>query len=225
MDPNIVTAETNPFFAKQVEVKPVSHKIVNFLQGMVVLAFFLIVVYLFVVTPNQIDGRSMLPNFVNDDLVLTNRLAQWFDGTALGNAMGLTYQRGDVVVVSTAGIIPGEDYVIKRIVALPGDIVGVKDGDVFLNGSLLDESSYLPAGRRSDHGTFLGNGDQLTVPEGKVAIFGDNRPESLDSRNLPIGFIEKKRLIGKVIFRFWPPERITTIGRAQDTSSEYSRDL
>lgn len=220
----IVTAENNPFFEREVKTQTASNKFVNILQGLVIVAFFLIVVYLFVITPNQVSGRSMLPNFVDNDLMLTNRLNQWFNGTVVGDALGLSYQIGDVVVVSTPEL-PGEDYIIKRIVALPGDTIGVRDGDVYYNGRLLDETNYLPPERRSESGSFLKNGDTFTVGEGEVAIFGDNRPESLDSRNFPIAFVKQSNLVGRVILRFWPPERFNTIGRGQDTSSEYSRSL
>jgi signal peptidase I len=221
----VITAENNPFFEKAVVLTPTSHKLVNFLQGLVVLAFILIVLYLFVVTPNQVSGRSMLPNFVNNDLLLTNRLSQWFDGNPIGDSLGLSYKRGDVVVINTTGILPNEDYVIKRIVGLEGDTIGVKDGRVYLNGQLLDETKYLPPERRTAAGTFLGEGDTLTVPKGSVAIFGDNRPESLDSRNLPVGFIKKSKLVGRVIIRWWPAETFGFIGNAQDTSTESSRKL
>ncbi len=220
----LVTQENNPFFEKEVVKTSAGMRFVNVLQGLVIFAFILIIIYLFVATPNQVSGRSMLPNFVNNDLLLTNRMVQWFDGTALGNSLGLNYQRGDVVVVSTPEL-PTEDYIIKRIVALEGDTIGVSDGAVYRNGELLDETSYLPPTRRTEAGSFLADGDELTVPPGKIAIFGDNRPESLDSRAAALGFIDKSQLVGRVIFRFWPPERFSYIGRAQDTSDELGRSL
>lgn len=223
---DIITQENNPFFEPEVEKPSAGSNIVNFLQFIVILAFIGIAIYTFVATPNQVSGRSMLPNFLDNDLLLTNRMAQWFDGTPLGSALGLNYNRGDVIVLTTPEL-PDEAYIIKRIIGLPGDTIGVRDGSVFLNGELLNESRYLPPERRTESGNFLQEGDTLTVPAGQYAILGDNRPESLDSRNLPIGFIDKSQIVGRVILRFWQQNNLQFqfIGNSQDTSSELSRSV
>lgn len=213
----IVTVENNPFFEKSVSRQSGANKLVNVLQALVIVAFLLILIYLFIATPNQVSGVSMLPNFQDKDLLLTNRMVQWFNGTVVGSTLGLEYNRGDVIVIQTPEL-PNEDYIIKRLIALPGDTIGVRDGYVLLNGERLDETAYLPPERRTTAGDYLQEGDVLTVPQGFYAILGDNRPQSLDSRYSALGFVPKSNLIGKVIFRFWPPESITYIGTAQDTS-------
>lgn len=209
-----ITAENNPFFERVATKQSNSAKFVNFLQALVIVGFIIIVTYQFIMTPNQVHGESMLPNFISTDVVLTNRLPRWLGNSSIGQALGLTLQPGDVVVVETPELT-SEDYIIKRLIAVPGDTIMVKQGRVYVNGKLLDERDYLPPERRTEAGTQLQDGVQLTVPEGRYAILGDNRPRSLDSRDQLLGFIRQERVVGKVIFRFFPFDRISVIDRGK----------
>jgi signal peptidase I len=214
-----ITAENNPFFERAVVKPTITARIVNLLQGLVIVGFMIIVTYQFIVTPNQVHGDSMLPNFISTDVVLTNRLPRWLGSSALGQALGLTLVPGDVLVIETPEL-PSEDYIIKRLVAVSGDTIMVKGGRVYINGKLLDERDYLPPERRTEAGTNMQDGVQVTVPEGKYAVLGDNRPRSLDSRDQLLGFIRQDRVIGKVIFRFFPFDRISVIDRGKLVFSE-----
>lgn len=214
-----ITAENNPFFERAVVKPTLTARIVNLLQGLVILGFIIIVTYQFIVTPNQVHGESMLPNFLTTDVVLTNRLPRWLGSSALGQALGLALVPGDVLVIETPEL-PNEDYIIKRLIAVPGDTIMVKGGRVYVNGKLLDERDYLPPERRTEAGTNLQDGVQVTVPQGRYAILGDNRPRSLDSRDQILGFIRQERVIGKVIFRFFPFDRISVIDRGKLVFSE-----
>lgn len=213
-DMDIVTLETNPFFQQPKVVRSRKMQIVNFLQGIVIIGFIIIVLYLFVITPNQVDGVSMQPNFATTDVVLTNRLSRWFGNTQLGDILGLKLSRGDVVVVDTQGIL-SEDYIIKRIIGIAADKIAVKDGFVYLNGTRLDETDYLPPDRRTSSSTFLQEGDEITIPAGRYAIMGDNRPQSIDSRFSALGLIPHEKLIGRVILRFFPFDKIGFIPRGE----------
>ena len=88
---------------------------------------------------------------------------------------------------------------IKRVIALPGEHVQIKDGKVYINGEELKEE-YLADDVVTDsaEGQFV----DLTVPEGTVFAMGDNRSHSADSRRF--GCIPYKKIEGKVVFRFWP---------------------
>lgn len=194
-----VTPENNPFFEQPRAEKGQQSLIVDVLQSVVIAFFICIVVYLFIATPNQVSGPSMLENFHNDELLLTNRLVQWFSGTEIGNALGLNYQRGDVVVLQKEGYEP----FIKRVIGLPGDTVGIEDGYVYVNNERLEET-YLPSNLRTSGGSFLNNGDEIQVPESYYFVMGDNRGNSTDSRDIRIGLIKREWLIGKVILRYWP---------------------
>lgn len=186
----------NPFFEKEAP-KPQNWFII-ILQSLVVLTSIGIIMYLFVLSPNEVDGPSMEPSFYTKEIYFANRVVQWLNGTPIGEATGFNYKRGDVVVLQ----VPGYPQFIKRIVALPGDKVAIRDGSVYLNDQLISED-YLPPALYTRGGDFLEDGgESQIVPPGSVFVMGDNRPVSYDSRFL--GFIRNDWLKGKVFLRVYP---------------------
>ncbi len=94
----------------------------------------------------------------------------------------------------------GDDELIKRVIGLPGEEVEARDGEVLIDGRVLQEP-YLPAGvRTEDFGP-------VKVPDGRVFVMGDNRGNSHDSRFSDIGTIDIDDLVGRAIARVWPPSR------------------
>jgi len=200
--------EDNPFFEQKEKVG--SSLIIDILQSVVIAFFICIVVYLFIATPNQVDGPSMQENFQDDDLLLTNRLVQWFSGTSIGETLGLEYQRGDVIVFQQEGKPP----YIKRIIGLAGDKVSVQNGYVYLNNQRLEET-YLDPSLRTRGGTYLAEGEEITVPEETFFVMGDNRNNSSDSRDIRVGVVKRENMIGKVILRYWPQPTFAFIGTGE----------
>jgi len=131
-----------------------------------------------------VEGGSMLPNFVDGEWVLVNKLAYRLSDI----------ERGDVVVFHSPGE-PDKDY-IKRVVGLPGDSVSVRDGVVFVDGQPLDEP-WRPMYDPAAFGPY-------TVPPGRVLVFGDNRPSSNDSRAWSEPSLDTERIVGKVWLSIWP---------------------
>lgn len=88
---------------------------------------------------------------------------------------------------------------IKRVIALPGEYVEIKDGKVYIDGEELQED-YLPEGTVTDlqNGSYTG----FTVPENCVFAMGDNRSDSIDCR--VFGCIPLEKIEGTVSFRIWP---------------------
>lgn len=167
----------------------------NIIQLCVIIMTLLVFVYLFVLSPHIVDGRSMQPNFCNGDIYFTFKLSGLFGG----------YKRDDVITFKHD---EANDY-IKRIVGLPGDTIMVQNGQVYRNGELLNEV-YLPAGRETllNPGDLLTEGAQYTVPENTYFVLGDNRPHSTDSRNfLAIDPAGANKIDGKVLFVLWPLQR------------------
>lgn len=148
-----------------------------------------LVLYAFILRPFQVSGESMYPTYKDHEYILTNIV-----GLRFGEL-----KRGDVIVFKA----PTDDKdFIKRVIALPGDSISVKQGFVYLNGKKVNESSYLKNDVRTPDGTFLRSGETEIVPEDYVFVMGDNRQFSSDSREW--GFLSKKNIIGKSFFVYWP---------------------
>ncbi len=195
----------NPFFEKPTSA-PKNWYII-FLQTVVVLTAISIVLYLFVITPSQVDGPSMEPNFFTGQLLLTNRLSEWIGNSDFGKSLGFDYKRGDVITFQK----PGLSEFVKRIVGLPGDRVSIREGYVYINGQKLVEN-YLPPALFTRGGDFLlDGGESMVVPEGYYFCMGDNRPVSNDSRYEDVGFVDRNWIKGRVILRFWPLDTFSII--------------
>lgn len=93
----------------------------------------------------------------------------------------------------------GKTSYIKRVIALPGEHVQIKDGYVYINGERLQED-YLPAGIVTDVENAIY--DDFIVPENTVFAMGDNRPQSTDCR--VFGCIPLEKIESTLSFRFWP---------------------
>jgi signal peptidase I len=146
-----------------------------------------------VASPFYIGSQSMVPTLKVWDRVLINKLAYDLEGP----------HRGDIVLFESPD--GGEDPLIKRVVALPGDTLELRGGELFVNGAKVDE----PYVRREAcvHGMpKTCSFGPKTVPENRVFVMGDNRANSLDSRFF--GPVPEGNLIGEALFRFWPPGRL-----------------
>jgi signal peptidase I len=163
------------------------------IQTILLVGSFCLVIYLFIMRPFEVSGDSMFPTFHNGEYVLTNLISLRFE----------ELKRGDVIVFRAP--VDREKDFIKRIIAVGGDVIEVRDGFVYVNGSILDESAYLSSDVRTQGGSFLRNGQKITVPQGMLIVMGDNRAQSLDSREW--GFLKKEDVIGKSFFVYWPPQK------------------
>jgi len=139
-------------------------------------------------------GPGCLARF--SDRVLANRFLYHFTSP----------DRGDIVVFRTPPRAeqhcPPAGTFVKRIIALPGETWEQRDGDVYINGRRLDESSYIPRDRR-DFQTY----PSRKIRSGQYFVMGDNRTQSCDSRVW--GPVPRDNLIGAVIATYWPPNRIS----------------
>jgi len=191
------------------------------LEVVVFVLFFLIMIKSFLGELRLIPSESMVPGLQVDDRLVIERVTRWVR----------PYQRGDVLVfyppmtklkndpVSLFLRLTGfsglmykkEDNIdvayIKRLIGLPGDTVNVKPGaGVFVNGKKLDEP-YV--NEIADTCTLMRPEPYcgpIKVPPGSYYMMGDNRNLSLDSRYW--GFAEQNRVIGRAVFRIWPPNRL-----------------
>lgn len=171
-------------------LKKVYAFLVDTIQSILVAAAIFLVIYMFLLRPFQVNGESMYPNFLNSQYVLTNLITLRFHQPV----------RGDVIVF-VAPPEPDKDF-IKRVIGLPGDTIMLQSGDVYLNGKKFDENSFLKPDVKTYGGSFLKDGETITVPAGEYFVMGDNRPYSSDSREW--GFVPQGNVIGESMFVYWP---------------------
>ncbi|MFA6016538.1 MAG: signal peptidase I [Patescibacteria group bacterium] len=177
-------------------VKSVIDFVMDILETVVFIGSLFIVVYLFILTPNQVKGASMEPNFHTGDYILTSRVTYKFR----------SLERGDVVVLKSP-TNPDIEY-IKRVVGLPGDVININNGQVRVNNTILDEP-YIAAVTNLWDGGCIKNDVSYTVRPNYFFVMGDNRPRSSDSRefcDVPVDSI-----IGDVFYRYFPSNVIGVI--------------
>ena len=160
----------------------------------IVIAVIIAAIILAFFKPIIVQQESMQPNFYSGDYLITSRQAYRLFGQP---------ERGDVIVFKSHLYDEKgkQKNLIKRIIALPGDTVEIKNGDVYINGELLQEEYVAEQG-------LSGEMEAVTVPEGRLFVMGDNRRVSQDSRSPEVGTIEMDSIVGKVVLRLYPFNQI-----------------
>ena len=187
------------------EVHPVAKALRDWFLVVVLALGAALLVRVFVLQQFYISGPSMETTLYGDNRVLVNKLSYRLHDV----------HRGDVVVfdrVTTSDGTVSHDDLIKRVIALPGDTVEIKNCIVIVNSKPLAEP-YLDK-------DVLAIADPVTrcrvanlpvqnVPVKKIFVMGDNRPESFDSRSF--GPISESLIVGRAFAIVWPFSRISTL--------------
>ncbi len=146
----------------------------------------------FVIANSEIPSGSMENTIMTGDRVIGSRLSYKFDEP----------ERGDIVIFR----FPDNEkiYYVKRIVGLPGDTVDIVDGKIYLNGSDTPfDEPYIREPMIPEAPA------HYEVPEGCYFMMGDNRNYSQDARRWENTYVQKDKIIAKVLFRYFPnPEKI-----------------
>ena len=167
------------------------------------IAVVIAVVILQFVKPTIVQQHSMEPTFEpNDYLFISKQSYKLFRGTP---------QIGDVIVFATEmQTEEGENkLLIKRVIGVPGDEISIAGGKVYVNGKIIDDSYTKDQ-------TTNGDVDKLIVPVDTVFCLGDNRKVSIDSRNDSVGLISYDSIMGKVVFRLVPLNKMGLIKNPYD---------
>jgi len=165
-------------------------------ETLVLTLIIFLVIQTFVAQPYKVQQQSMEHTLEPDQYVLVDKLTPRFD----------TYKRGDFVVFSPPPDWSREDETpfIKRVIGLGGDTVEIRDGDVFINGTKLDEK-YLFAAKPGDPTqptTVPDDEHRWVIPAGELFLMGDHRSNSADSRMF--GPVDTEQVIGRAWLRYWP---------------------
>lgn len=165
-------------------MKDISISKIVLILTLILVGIALLLAMVFNIKIYKINGTSMSPTLKEKEYVLTYKT---------------TYNRGDIVAYSHNGIV-----MIKRIIGLPNDKVDIKeDGTVYINGEKLQEPYLIEKALGEPEITF-----PYEVPSDEYFVLGDNRADSLDSRNIHIGSINEKNIIGKVKITLIPLKKI-----------------
>ena len=160
----------------------------SFTETVLISLVLAIVLYLFIMTPHEVVGNSMHPTYKNGEFLMANKISYKFSQP----------QRGDVIIFKYSET---QDF-IKRIVGIEGDEVMIKDGKIYINGELLDESNYLTDTDVTNGGSYIHEGQTITVGDNQYFVCGDNRTNSSDSREF--GPVDESKIKGKAWIVFFP---------------------
>lgn len=133
----------------------------------------------------QIYGTSMTPTLEDGEVLFSTKTAD--------------FQQGDIVA-----FYYNNKILVKRVIATSGEWVNIaEDGTVYVNDEAIEEP-YLEEKALGDCNIPL----PYQVPDGKLFVMGDHRSTSIDSRHSSIGAISLDQIVGKIVFRIWPLNRI-----------------
>jgi signal peptidase I len=176
-----------PVAASQPAEGSTTSSLLRELFEVVVLAVILYFGISFAVQTVHVEGLSMFGTLNDNDYLIANKIDYRLHPP----------ERGDIIILRPP-TLSTTDY-IKRVIALPGERLLIKDGHVYINGHLLDEP-YLP--ETWTVGTEYGGPNGTVIPANEYFVMGDNRNRSQDSR--VFGPIGRDRIDGKAWFRIWP---------------------
>lgn len=132
----------------------------------------------------QISGDSMEPSLSDGEIVILQKTSD--------------FETGDVVAFYYQSKL-----LIKRVIGQAGDYIDMDtEGNVYVNGELINEPYVTDKSLGDCEITF-----PYQVPDGRIFVLGDHRSVSLDSRSRAIGCVSQEQIMGKVIFRVWPPRQ------------------
>jgi signal peptidase I len=197
-------ASTRPSPAVTATAAATGASIIRELFEVIVLAVILYFGISFAVQTVHVEGLSMFATLDNNDYLIADKIDYKLHPP----------QRGDIVILRPP-TLSTTDY-IKRVIALPGERLLIKDGRVYINGHFLEEP-YLPEAWTVN--TDWGGPNGQVIPPNYYFVMGDNRNRSQDSRTF--GPISRDRIDGRAWFRIWPLDHFGNI-YAQEPTLETS---
>jgi signal peptidase I len=178
-----------------VSQRPAVGCLFEIVETLVLTLIIFLVIQNFVAQPYKVQQMSMERTLEPEQYVLVDKITPRFD----------TYKRGDIVVFHPPADWGNDDTpFIKRVIGEGGDTVEIRDGDVLINGTVIDEPYVYEddlTGEPQDTTAAL---DQTswTIPSGELFLMGDHRSNSADSRTF--GPVDVEQVIGRAWLRYWP---------------------
>ena len=167
----------------------------EYIEGIVIAFIIAMIIRTLVVQAFKIPTGSMHPTLKIGDRILVNKFIYKFRVPKRGEVIVFVYPED-----------PKKDY-IKRLIALGGEKVSIKDGDIYVNGRRLEGPATVTSRYYYSQGYF--GTQEIVVPENNFFVLGDNSANSKDSRYW--GFVPGKNLIGQAFLIYWPLLRLGPI--------------
>ena len=157
-------------------------------SALVIVAAIAVLVSMLALPVLQVVGESMTPSIYEGEIVVAPK--------------GTRFNKGDVIA-----FYYNNKILVKRVIANAGEWVNIDaDGNVFINDVPLDEP-YVSEKAFGDCNITL----PYQVPDGKIFVMGDHRATSSDSRNTAVGCVAQEQVVGRVVLRVWPLNKISVI--------------
>ncbi|WP_121661241.1 signal peptidase I [Metabacillus litoralis] len=181
----------------QTETETTKSKMWEWTKAIVLAVGLAMIIRIFLFEPYLVEGSSMDPTLHDGDRLFVNKTLKFIG----------EIDKGDIVIID--GKEENIRYV-KRVIGVPGDKVSAQDGKVYVNGTVIEEP-YLNSNEKEAESIGIDLTDdfeEIEVPNGNYFVMGDNRLNSMDSRN-GLGLIEKDRILGKSEFIFFPFDHLS----------------
>ncbi len=164
-------------------------KFIKELYPYVVIVVVVVLFRTFIATPVRVDGDSMIDTLHNNDILILNK-------------MDKSYERFDIVVIDING-----SKLVKRIIGLPGENIEYKKNELYIDNKKIKDKATI----RTNDFSLKELYEIEEIPEDSYFVMGDNRGNSLDSRDYRVGLIKKEDIVGITIFRLFPFNKIGTV--------------
>ncbi len=187
----------------------VKSEIREWAESIIIALILALLIRTFVIQAFKIPSGSMIPTFEIGDRIFVSKFIYGarIPFTDIRLPALRQPQRGDIIVFASPET-PKKDFV-KRLIALEGETIEIKDGNILVNGKAIDGPDSVKSSYYYNRGDFGKEGSAVKIPEGYYFALGDNSANSRDSRYW--GFVPKKNLIGKAILLYWPLQRMRVI--------------
>ncbi|HWE50397.1 MAG TPA: signal peptidase I [Bryobacteraceae bacterium] len=178
----------------QTSIRPRLRNALSWLRDLAFSVLIAVVLIVFIYQPVKVEGTSMLPTLSDTDRIFINKFTYRF---GLGDI-----ERGDTVVFWFPDDTT-KSY-IKRVIGLPGDLVRIDEGRVYVNDHPLAEG-YVEEDFKDQISWPPSHRDRL-VPRDRYFVLGDHRNSSSDSRSW--GYVPRENIYGKAVFVYWPLNKL-----------------
>lgn len=181
---------TEDYEPKEVGGRAVARELCDWAEAAILTFICVVLAFTFVARLAGVSGDSMLPTLEDNDRLIITRL-------------GGDFAQGDIVVVTNPDRL--REPLVKRVIATEGQTIDIDfaAGAVFVDNYELYEPYISEATAQRNDMLF-----PQVVPEGHIFIMGDNRNNSLDSRDMRIGMVDNRDVLGRAIYRVFPHRRV-----------------